>query len=598
MKLRWTFGIIAGAVLAIFMLYPQARLMYLRGHQWQGNYAITDVDEVAYAAYLQSLIDGKPRKNDPYAKLEDTSETPQSESLFSVQFAASYAVALPARMLGISAPLALTILGVWAAFSTTLVLFWLIGMFTNDSLYAMVGCLVIFCFGTLAGGEGAMLGALELSVAGPFFPGFRRYIPAVTIPVFFAFFGVLWLLVNSRDVKKRLIFGLLAFISFGFSLFSYFYLWTTLAAWLIGVIGLWSVIRPTGWRKNLKDMLMLGVGCFLWLIPYGILLSGRSQTMDDVQLLEFTHAPDFARVPIYLGILVFIILGFGIRAGKIALKEPLTLFCAGFALVPIAVHNQQIITGRSLQPVHYDLFTANYLVVLALILAIRQFFKGTRRFEIFQTRMAVSTVGLSAIAWGIVECHFTTCAYDGINIERDQGFEIMQRLREAQAKNNSSGTILSFPIWLSDDLPTNAPQPVLTAFHQIVFNGFSRKESKERYYQYLYYQNTSPEQLALELKAGNFSPIIALFGWGRYSNRLSFKFTPLTESEIAEEAAHFNEYIANFNPHYSPKTILSFVIVANRTQTDLSNVDKWYERSEEMKNTVFTLYKVKLKAID
>ncbi len=152
MKLRWIYGIIAGAVLAVFMLYPQARLMYLRGQHWQGNYAITDVDEPAYAAYLQSLIDGKPRKNDPYSKLEETVETPQSESLFSVQFAASYSVAGPARMIGISAPAALTILGVLAAFFTTLVLFWLIGMLTDDSLYAMVGCLVIFCCGTMAGG--------------------------------------------------------------------------------------------------------------------------------------------------------------------------------------------------------------------------------------------------------------------------------------------------------------------------------------------------------------------------------------------------------------------------------------------------------------
>ena len=598
MKLRWAFGIFAGAVLAIFMLYPQARLMSLRGDQWQGNYAITDVDEVAYAAYLQSLIDGKPRKNDSYAKLEDTPETPQSESLFSVQLAGSYSVALPARMLGISAPLALTILGVLAAFSTTLVLFWLIGMFTNDSFYAMVGCLVIFCFGTLAGGEGAILGALELRVAGPFFPGFRRYIPAVALPVFFAFFGLLWLLVNSYDVKNRLIFGFLAFISFGFSLFSYFYQWTTLAAWLVGVIGLWSVIRPAGWRKTLKDMLLLVVGCLLWLIPYGILLSGRSEAIDDVQLLEFTRAPDFARVPIYLSVLVFLILGIGIRWGKIELKEPLTLFCAGFALVPIAVHNHQIITGRSLQPVHYDLFTANYLVVLALILAIWQFLKDSQRFEIFQTRMTLATVGLSAIAWGIVECHFTTRAYDDINIERDKGFDIAQRLREDEAKSNSSGTILCFPIWLSDDLPTNAPQPVLTAFHQIVFNGISRNESKERFYQYLYYQNTTPVELEQELRAGNFSPVIALFGWGRYSNRLSTEFNQLTESEIAGASARYNEYIANFNPHNSPKTILSFVIVENRKQTDLSNLDKWYKRRVEMKNTDFTLYKVKLIAAE
>ena len=65
MKLRWRFGIIAGLFLAVFSLYPQMKMVYLRGSDWQGNYAYNDIDEVAYAAYLRALIDGRPRKNDP-----------------------------------------------------------------------------------------------------------------------------------------------------------------------------------------------------------------------------------------------------------------------------------------------------------------------------------------------------------------------------------------------------------------------------------------------------------------------------------------------------------------------------------------------------
>ncbi len=341
---------------------------------------------------------------------------------------------------------------------------------------------------------------------------------------------------------------------------------------------------------------MLGAGCLLWLIPYGIMLSNRSTTIDNVQLLEFTHTPDFARVPIFIGIAVFVILGLGIRWKKIELKEHLTLFTAALALVPIVVHNHQIITGRSLQPVHYDLFTANYLAVLAFILAVRQFFKNTLRFEVFQTRMAVAIIGLAAVAWGMVECHFTTRTYDGINIERDQGFDIARHLKGLGIKGDAQGMVLSYPIWLADDLPTNIPQPVLTAFHQNVFNEISNREARQRYYQYLYYQNTSSKQLEEEIKTGNFSPIIALFGWGRYSNRLSFTFRPLTDREITEEAGYYNEYAANFDPRNSAKMVLSYIIVSNKRQTDLSNVDKWYERREEMKNTDFTLYKVKLKA--
>ena len=49
MKLRWRFGIIAGLFLAVFSLYPQMKMIYLRGAEWNGHYAYNDIDEVAYA---------------------------------------------------------------------------------------------------------------------------------------------------------------------------------------------------------------------------------------------------------------------------------------------------------------------------------------------------------------------------------------------------------------------------------------------------------------------------------------------------------------------------------------------------------------------
>ena len=63
MKLR--FGVIAGIFLAVFCLYPQFKMLYLRGNAWNGQYAYNDIDEVAYASYVRALTDGRPRKNDP-----------------------------------------------------------------------------------------------------------------------------------------------------------------------------------------------------------------------------------------------------------------------------------------------------------------------------------------------------------------------------------------------------------------------------------------------------------------------------------------------------------------------------------------------------
>src|SRR4051794_22332832 len=109
MKIKWRYGIIAGLFLAIFSLYPQMKMVYLRGAEWNGQYAYNDIDEVAYASYLKALIDGRPRKNDPYTGRDDSAADPQPESLFSIQFAGPYTIAIPARIFGIPATWAMTI---------------------------------------------------------------------------------------------------------------------------------------------------------------------------------------------------------------------------------------------------------------------------------------------------------------------------------------------------------------------------------------------------------------------------------------------------------------------------------------------------------
>lgn len=198
-SLRWRFGIIAGLFLAIFSLYPQFKMIYLRGAEWNGHYAYNDIDEVAYGSYLKALIDGRPRKNDPYTGRDDTPENPQPESLFSIQFAGPYTIALPARFFGVGAPWAMTISGAVAAFLTALAIFWLIGMITGDSLFALAGSLVVLTGGALFAGEGAIGEILGTSYSYPYFPGFRRYVPAMAFPAFFVMVALVWKVVGGRS---------------------------------------------------------------------------------------------------------------------------------------------------------------------------------------------------------------------------------------------------------------------------------------------------------------------------------------------------------------------------------------------------------------
>jgi hypothetical protein len=596
MKLRWQFGIIAGIFLAVFTLYPQFKMLYLRGDAWQGHYAYNDIDEVAYASYVRALIDGRPRKNDPYTGRDDAPDAPQPESLFSIQFAAPYMVAIPARVLGVGAPWAMTLAGALAGFFAALAAFWVIGRITGDSWIAMAGSLVMLAGGALAAGEGAIGEILGTSYSYPYFPAFRRYIPAVPFPFFIALLGFVWLLVTTADVRKRIIYTILASFCFAFTLFSYFYTWTTAAAWLGCVAVLWLVVRPEGFRQDFKWFIALGAGCLLALAPYAYLLSKRSETMDNVQLLVRTHAPDLTRFPEYVSFVVLIMLVAGILLKVIELKDRATLFAFSFALAPIVVFNHQIITGRSLQPIHYQVFIGNYVAALALVITIGILWRRLSVEKPLFTKIAFSCLALAAVVWGFVECHYTVRILDDSNVARDAAMPLGRRLEELAKTdaNPHQQTVLHYG-FESDDLPTVAPQNVLWARHQHVFAGLSWEESKERYYQFLYYSNVNENQLERSLIEGDFVAMISLFGWGRHTDRLSSEAKPLTYGEVAEEARKYGEYRKNFSLKQATSPTLSYVVLPSYLQIDLTNLDSWYERDAGERIGEYMLYKVRVR---
>jgi hypothetical protein len=591
-KLRWQFGLIAGIFLLVFALYPQLKLLYLQGNNWQGAYAFNDLDEVAYSAYLRALIDGRPRKNDPYTRRDDSPETPQEESLFSIQFATPYTVAIPARMFGISASSAMTIAGGLAAFLAALACFWLIGRLTDDSLLAMAGALVVLTCGALAAGEGAIGEILGDGAAYPYFPFLRRYIPAVPFPIFFTLLASVWSIVTSSVTRKRIFWCVISSFSFSFLVFSYFYLWTTAVTWLACIGILWLIIRPSDWLNDVKAFVMLAIACCIPLAFYAFMLSNRSHTMDDVQLLVFTRELDLLRVPELISYTVLGMLALGLAFKLLKLKDKSTIFVVSFALVPILVFNQQLFTGRSLQPIHYQVFIGNYVAVLALFSALAILLKNVKNSTLYHP--VIIAITIFAIVWGFVESHYTVRVSDEANIIRDGGMLLAKRL-ETLDKN---GVILPLSMIQGDDSPTLSPQPVLWARHQHVFAGVTWQENKERYYQLLYYQGLDEKWLENRMKnEGDFVSIIALFGWGRHTDRLNSEYKPLTFKEIEEESRLFGEYRKNFSLKNALNPKISFVVIPTDwvNNIDFSSVDFWYNRGEAEKYGEYTLFKLELK---
>lgn len=632
MKLRWRFGVAAAIFLTIFCLYPQLKMFYLRGSEWNGHYAYNDIDEVAYASYVRALIDRRPRKNDPYSGRDESPTTPQQESLFSIQFAAPYTIAIPARILGIGTPWAMTLSGAVAGFIAALAAFWLIARLSGSNWFGMAGSIVVFAGGALAAGEGAMPEIFFEGFSYPYFPGFRRYIPAMATAAVFVMFALVWkLLGNGESNAERGMrnaefppldsdistespvstgtnsvfhfphsaFVLGAVLAFAYTVFSYFYTWTTAAAWLGCLFLIWLVARPAGFRRGIRGLAAIGLGCVVALLPYAWLLSKRSDTMDHVQLLVHTRMPDLWRMPEYISVACILLIAVAVATKLAALREPATLFVLSLAVVPLVVFNQQVITGRELQPIHYQVFIGNYVAALALVLTIGLLVRRRLAEGGAVAKMACGFLAVAAVAWGFVECHYTVRVLDDANVERDMALPVAKRLEQLAREDADPhrSTVLVYDMIFADDLPSVAPQNVLWARHQHVFAGMSWDENKERYYQYLYYNNVDARGLERLLR-NDFVSKIALFGWGRHTDRLSSEAKPLTYGEVAEEVRNYAIYSALFDGIKASDPMLSYVVVGNHSETDLANLDRWYERDAGEVIGKYTLYRVKLRTAE
>ena len=637
MKLRWRFGIVAAVFLAIFCLYPQLNMFYLRGSEWNGHYAYNDIDEVAYASYIRALIDGRPRKNDPYSGRDDTPEKPQPESLFSIQFAAPYSIAIPARILGIGTPWAMTLSGAIAGFLAALAAFWLVARISGSNWYGMAGSLIVFAGGALAAGEGAMPEIFFDGFSYPYFPGFRRYIPAMAMAAVFALFAVVWKLLSNAESFENAERGMRnaefvspesdrgaglseseagspshstlrtphsallmlgAIVCFAYTVFSYFYIWTAAAAWLGCLFAVLLILRPDGFRRDLKLLLGIGAGCLLSLIPYAWLLSKRSETMDDVQLLVYTRVPDLLRMPEYIGIACLLLIAIGVTRKIIDLNDRSTSFAISLALVPLVVFNQQIITGRALQPIHYQVFIGNYVAALALVVTAGLILRDRLNSVGIRPKIVCASLAMLAILWGFVECRYTVRVLDDANIERDLALPVAKRIEELahESYDPHRETVLAYDMLQSDDLPSVVPQNVLWARHQHVFAGMTWAENRERYFQFLYYLNADERALDYALK-NDFVAQIALFGWGRHTGRLSSEAKPLTHGEVAHAVEEYRVYRATFNAATAANPILSYAVVNNEAGTDLRKLDEWYQRDDGEVLGKYTIYRLNLRTI-
>jgi hypothetical protein len=619
-SLRWRLGLLAAIALTLLALLPQAHVLRARGDNWHGAYASFDGDETAYAAYLNALIAGRPRLNDPYSGLDDSESAPQPESLFSIQFVPAYALALPARALSLDASNVFNALPPIVAFAASLALFWLLALLTRDEQLAACGTVIILCLGTLAAGHVSLATLLSLRAAYAYLPFLRRYVPALPFPLLFIFCALLWRALASPGRRAAHVFAFAAGATFALLVFSYFYLWTTAAAWLACLIPLWLVARNKLDERThaLKIFLTTAVLACASLVPYALLLARRAATMDKVQVLKLTHAPDLFRAPEVIALVALALLAAGVWLRRLATRDARVVFAASFALTPFVVFNQQIITGRSLQPVHYEDYVLNYLALLALVLAFALLVRRRdetdqltpRRFatlQRFATLRRFSTplllcVALAAYGWAARELLATARRFTTTNAARDEQLRVARRLAEiarttTTANDAASGrpVVLALNFMLADNLPLGAPQlAVHWSPHMHVNSGLTAEAHRERMYQFFYYANVQPENFYDYIRA---NPLVVykLFGAERVLPRLTPDYAPLSEAEINLEGHVYADYVAAFTREQAARPTLSFVITSTQDSDDLSTLDRWYTRDAGERVGNYTIYRVQLR---
>src|SRR6476620_11835810 len=187
---KWKLCALVSLVMVFLSLMPQIHLWVVRGRDWNGAYVSPHGDEPLYSAYINALIDGRPRKNDPFGGRDDPAGAPLPESIFSIQFVPAYVISFLARTFGASASTSFIVLIAATALFASLAVFWLLYSIVADPELAASGTLFVLCLGGFAGSYG-VFGTL-VDVAYPVLPFLRRYQPAAVFPLYFVFNLLVW----------------------------------------------------------------------------------------------------------------------------------------------------------------------------------------------------------------------------------------------------------------------------------------------------------------------------------------------------------------------------------------------------------------------
>lgn len=593
---------VVALLVVLFSLFPQIHFWLVRGADWNGAFTVVQGDELLYSAYVNALVDGRPRRTDPASGRDDHPSAPLAESLFSIQFVPPYLIAVATRLLGLTTSTAFICLLAIQGLLASVAIAWLLTSLTGNKSFAALAVLFVICFGALAGGQGMIWLILKPDVRFLGFPFLRRFEPGVPFPLCFVFFTLVWKSFNATSRRAALLFAVFAGLTFATLVFSYFYLWTTCLAWFVAITALWLWMRRDS--QVLRKVLVVSVPSLIALTLFGYFISKLPAAVNQAQVLTFTRGLDLFRIPEIVGAVVLVVLFLAIRKGRVSLKDPIVVFATSFLVLPFLVFNQQIVSGRSIQPFHYEVLIVNYVVLVGLALVVKLLHPPMKR-------RTVWLVVVLCICWASVELIFPAPIRSANDQRLDQMVPVLKRLNalatedgtwEALRTTGQSRSLVFSPDYgISRLLPTWAPQGLLIGTGTASFQGLTEHERKEWIHLHLYYSGRDESFLRELLNDRVDDPFLTyflkstMFGPERVLLFLGWNSKPVTQPEIEEEVREYSAFTHSFTKDTALKRPIKYVITRNDVSADLTRVDRWYERDQGETWKDYTLFRVKIR---
>jgi len=310
-----------------------------------------------------------------------------------------------------------------------------------------------------------------------------------------------------------------------------------------------------------------------------------------------THRPDPFRVPEIVGACVILMLVISIRRRRIRVDNPPVLFAGSLALTPAIVFNQQILTGKSMQPFHYESFVINYVALISLVILLALLWKPF-------PRVILSWVVVVCLLLGLAEVGLVAGAFNRSDVIKDQVVPAARRLKALSNQPAVSGDpalVFSPHLEFMQMLPTWAPQGTLLGMGAIDFGSASHQERKEFLYTHLYFSGVTKEGLR-EIFRGpkdqlplSYYVKYVVFGHERVRPLFSLNFQPITQDEIESELVAYDTFINSFSREQALKHPISYSVVLTDRNFDFSNIDRWYERDTGERVGESMLYSLKLR---